>query len=87
MLRYLVIAGLLVLLLFFIGLNLDNRATVTILFFTFTNVPVFFVAMIGFVLGFGSALPLVLRGKGPGQGKRSARAASPVAESSEGRPT
>lgn len=48
---------LLMLALFFVGFNLDNHADLSLIFVTLQRVPVFFLAMVFFVVGFISALP------------------------------
>lgn len=62
---------LMVVLLFFIGLNLDNRTDVSLGFYTFEQVPVFFPILFSFIIGILFALPFTLfkksRNKDKGQ--------------------
>ncbi len=51
------------LVLIFIGFNLDNKVTISLGFVTWQAVPVFYVAMVSFFVGFLCALPLFSRRK------------------------
>lgn len=51
---------LLVLMMFFIGYNLENRADISVILYTFEDVPVFFSMFGAFLLGVMVALPFAL---------------------------
>ncbi|MEM5947881.1 hypothetical protein WKV44_04930 [Spirochaetia bacterium 38H-sp] len=68
---------LMVLLLFFIGLNLDNKTDVSLGFYTISQVPVFFPILFSFIVGILFSLPFTLMKKGrnkeKGQNKNAKR--------------
>lgn len=67
MLKFYIILFLLTLSVLFVGFNLDNQTNVSLIFLTLEKVPVFFLAMVFFVLGFVSALPFFVGSSGQRQ--------------------
>ncbi|AFG37672.1 lipopolysaccharide assembly protein LapA domain-containing protein [Spirochaeta africana] len=51
---------LLVLIMFFVGYNLDNRSDISVVFYTFQDVPVFFAMFGSFLVGVIIMLPFAL---------------------------
>lgn len=45
---------------FFIGLNLSNLCTLSVVFYTFQNVPIYLVVLIAFLLGVVITIPFCL---------------------------
>lgn len=45
---------------FFAGFNLDNKCDVSLVFYTFKNIPVFFTILVSFAVGMLCALPFAL---------------------------
>ena len=45
---------------FFAGFNLDNKCDVSLVFYTFKNIPVFFTILVSFAIGMLSSLPFAL---------------------------
>lgn len=54
-----IIAGI-VFIAFFAGFNLDNKCNVSLVFYTFKNVPVFFTILVSFAIGMICSLPFAL---------------------------
>lgn len=45
---------------FFAGFNLDNKCDVSLVFYTFKNIPVFFTILVSFAIGMLCSLPFAL---------------------------
>lgn len=45
---------------FFAGFNLDNKCDVSLVFYTFKNIPVFFTILVSFAVGMLCSLPFAL---------------------------
>ena len=45
---------------FFAGFNLDNKCDVSLVFYTFKNIPIFFTILVSFAIGMLCSLPFAL---------------------------
>lgn len=76
MTRFVVLLALSFFALFFVGFNLGNTTSVSLVVVTLERVPVFFLAMVSFVLGFAAALPFFFTGRRSKPGRQPARTTS-----------
>lgn len=84
MFKFILTLALLLFAIFFIGFNLENRTTINLLLFNFENVPVFYLALISFSLGFVSSVPYFLfRKKSVAVSKKQKEVPNPTPASNE----